>query len=200
MERKAATVRDANGAGGTLEAAPQAGEAGTATVRLASGARVQIERRLLEAQEDGSYRLQGLAFRDLEALGPPAREREEEEVVVPVAEEQVRVRKRARETGRVRISKRVAERTEIVDEPLLREDVDLRRVPVDRPVDEPVEIRREGETTIIPVLEERLVVRKQLVLKEELHVTKRQTERRAPQEVSLRYETVDVQRTDPPRR
>jgi stress response protein YsnF len=64
-------------------------------------------------------------------------------------------------------------------------------------VDEPVPTRTEGETTIIPVMEEVLVVEKRLRLKEELHVTRRRTEHRDPQRVTLRSERVEVERTGP---
>ncbi len=43
-------------------------------------------------------------------------------------------------------------------------------MPVGRVVDEAPAARAEGDTTIIPVVEERLVVVKQLFLVEEIHV------------------------------
>lgn len=42
------------------------------------------------------------------------------------------------------------------------------RVPVDRMVETAAEIRTEGNATIVPVLEEDLVVEKRLMLKEKL--------------------------------
>lgn len=114
--------------------------------------------------------------------------------VVPLAEEQLQVHKTARQTGRVIVETHVRERTEVIDEPLLREEVDVRRVPVGRVVDTAPPVREEGDTTIIPVIEERLVVRTELVLKEELHVTRRRTAVRTPREVTLRYEEAEVRR------
>ncbi len=200
MRRQLITVKDANGASGVLGVSPQATRAATTVpVRLPSGGLVQVERDLLEAREEGSYFLNDLTFRDLEsaALSPRGEEQvpEEEEVVVPIAEERARVRKQRRETGRVRIEKRVEEETETVEVPLTRERVDVERVPVGRVVDEPARTRREGQTVVVPVMEERLVVRKELVLKEELRLTVRQTEHLASEEVSLRRDVVDVQRT-----
>ncbi|MCA1628121.1 MAG: YsnF/AvaK domain-containing protein, partial [Acidobacteria bacterium] len=61
----------------------------------------------------------------------------------------------------------VREREEIVDELLLKEAVEVERVIINREVDAPVPVRYEGETMIVPVLEEMLVVEKRLVLKEE---------------------------------
>jgi len=64
---------------------------------------------------------------------------------------------------------------------------------VNRTVDGPVSVRYEGDTLIIPLLEEVVVVQKQLRLKEEVHVIKKQTERRQPEQVTLRREAVIVE-------
>ena len=56
-----------------------------------------------------------------------------ETVRVPVVAEELVVGKRTVETGRVRLTKKVREREETVDEPLLREDVTVERVLVNRP-------------------------------------------------------------------
>jgi uncharacterized protein (TIGR02271 family) len=85
---------------------------------------------------------------------------------------------------------------EVVDEPLLREEVEVERVSVNRVVEEPSGIRYEGDRTIIPLYEEVLVVEKRLMLTEELHVTKRQVETRDPQRVSLRREEAVVERKE----
>jgi len=96
----------------------------------------------------------------------------------------------------VRIRKVVHEREEVVDEPLLDEEVEVERVSINRVVGEPVQIRYEGDIAIIPLHEEVLVVEKRLMLKEELHVAKRQVERRDPQKVSLRREEAVIERKD----
>ncbi|MBA3596928.1 MAG: YsnF/AvaK domain-containing protein [Methylibium sp.] len=116
-------------------------------------------------------------------------------VTVAAVEEQIEVSTNEVETGRVRISKHVTERHETVDVPLLHEEVEIRRVPVNRAVDAPVPVRHEGDVTIVPVFEEVLVLSKQLVLKEELHISRRRTEVRDPQEVVLRSERVEITRT-----
>lgn len=121
----------------------------------------------------------------------------DETTVVPLAEEHLTVRTVSRPAGRVVIQKQVREWTETVDERLTHEAVDVRRVPVGRVVEAPPPIRDEGETTIIPVLEERLVVRTELVLKEELHVTRRRTTESHTRDVTLRREEADVRREAP---
>lgn len=58
-------------------------------------------------------------------------------------------------------------------EQLYREDCDIRRVPVKRIIEAPVEARYEGDVLIVPMMEEVLVVEKRLMLREELHITRR---------------------------
>jgi len=70
--------------------------------------------------------------------------------VIPVVEEELRVGKRVVETGRVRVSKTVHEHEEFLDEPLMREEYDVERVPVDAFVDGPVGPRHEGDGEIVP--------------------------------------------------
>ena len=54
--------------------------------------------------------------------------------------------------------------------PLFREDCEVERVQVKRILDQPAEIRQDGDTLIIPLMEEVLVVEKRLMLREELHI------------------------------
>ena len=120
-----------------------------------------------------------------------------EDIVIPVAEERIVVHKRQVEGATTRIVKRVLEDTQTVDETLLGEEVEVKRVKIDREVEAVEPIRTEGDTTIIPLYEEVLVTEKRLVLAEELHVTKKQTERREEQRVTLRREEVDIERLEP---
>jgi uncharacterized protein (TIGR02271 family) len=118
-------------------------------------------------------------------------------VTVPVIEEQLQVGSRARETERVRIDKTVTEHEVEVDEPLFAEEVQIERVTVDPPreVDVPPPVRTEGDTTVVPVLEERIVVEKRLVVREELRITRVVRRVRDPRRVVLRSERVSVART-----
>lgn len=113
---------------------------------------------------------------------------------VPITEEQLRVEKRLVEKGRVRISTKINEHTTTLNESLLREDVSIERVVVDREVDDVPEIRKEGETLIIPVVEERLVLVKRLVLKEELHVRQLRRYDAVSTPVTLKSTEVSVER------
>lgn len=122
----------------------------------------------------------------------------EGQVVIPVIEEELRVGREIIETGKVRVSKKISEHEETVDEPILREQVSVERVQVNEYVDAPPEARQEGDTLIIPVLQEKLVVQKRLLLVEELHIRKQVAETREPQTVTLRKEEVEVGRITAP--
>jgi uncharacterized protein (TIGR02271 family) len=114
---------------------------------------------------------------------------------VPVVREQVHVGKRVRETGQVVVHIEPHVSREVVDVPLVEQDIDIQRVPVNRQVDKSSPPRQEGDTTIVPIYEEVLVVEKRLMLKEEIHITRRQRERHERQEVEVRAEQVHVLRT-----
>jgi uncharacterized protein (TIGR02271 family) len=114
--------------------------------------------------------------------------------VLPVIQETVDVHTTPVEKGRVRIRKMVHEREELVDPPLLRDDVVVERVPINHVVEGPIPVRSEGDTLIIPLFEEVLVVETRLLLKEEVHLTKRRVETHTPQRVTLRREEAIVER------
>ena len=76
----------------------------------------------------------------------------------------------------------------------MQEKVSVERVPINEFVETAPETRRDGETMIIPVVEERLVLSKRLFLVEELRVKKQSVETRQPQKVVLLKEEVDVKR------
>jgi uncharacterized protein (TIGR02271 family) len=118
----------------------------------------------------------------------------EQELVVPIVEEQVVVETRTVETGRIQIQKTIQERVEVIDQPLFEEEVQIERVAINRPITEAVTPHYEGDTLIIPLVEEVLVVQKQLVLREEVHIKKVRKELHEPQEVRLRTEAVNVVR------
>jgi uncharacterized protein (TIGR02271 family) len=118
----------------------------------------------------------------------------DERLVIPVIEEEVTVEKQIVETGKVRISKRISEREELVDVPLFREEVSVERVPINLVVEARPPVRQEGDTMIIPVVEEQIIVQKKLLLVEELRVRKELVENHQPQAVNVLKEEVDIRR------
>jgi stress response protein YsnF len=77
------------------------------------------------------------------------------------------------------------------------EKVDVTRVPVDREIDRAPEIRTENGVTVIPIVEEILVVEKRLVLKEELHVRRQETTEIVEVPVTVRRQRAVVERVTP---
>ena len=115
-------------------------------------------------------------------------------LVIPVIEERLKIEKKIVEAGKVKITKKVREEEETVDIPVLQEDVQVERVPVNRFVETAPQVRYEGETMIVPVLREVVVVEKRIELIEELHITKRTIQTQVSQQVTLRTEEVTVER------
>ena len=92
----------------------------------------------------------------------------ERDELIPLVEEQLEVGTREVERGRVVVRKRVEAREELAEAVLHRDELSVERVPLGVPVDAPPPVREEGDVLIVPVLEEQLVVRTRLILKEEL--------------------------------
>jgi uncharacterized protein (TIGR02271 family) len=171
---------------------------GRVLVRLEDGRRALVPTEEIRRDGDGGLRLP-FSLSELtkaSGAGRTADGRGDGAVVVPVIAEQLEVQKRVVEAGGVRIRKTVSEREEVVDEPLMREEVQVKRVPVNKVVDGPVPVRHVGDTMIVSLLEEVLVVEKRLMVKEELHITKEQVESYRPQRVRLRTEEAVVERVD----
>jgi uncharacterized protein (TIGR02271 family) len=116
-------------------------------------------------------------------------------LVIPVVEERLEVSRERVETARVRIRKSVEAREVVVDDPLKRETVRVEHVPINQVVTGDVpQVREEGDVTVIPILEERVVTRTELVLVEEVRIHRDHSEYHDPQRLTLRKEVVDVER------
>ncbi|NLR97052.1 YsnF/AvaK domain-containing protein [Rhizobium sp. P38BS-XIX] len=119
----------------------------------------------------------------------------EDERKLERVEERIHVSKKSISDGRVVL----ATATDIV--PVLttvnlqRDDVDVERVRLNRTVDEVPKVRVDGDTTIVPVIEERLVVQKKLVLVAEIRLRRRSTIQPQRVETELRQQRVTVERT-----
>jgi uncharacterized protein (TIGR02271 family) len=112
---------------------------------------------------------------------------------IAVIEEQIQVDKKVVETGVVTIVKRVHEDRQIVDLPVTREEITVERIAINQYVETAPSVRYEGDTMIVPVLQEVLV--KRLLLVEEVHVIKHRVQTNESQEVTLRKEEIVVDRT-----
>ena len=185
-----------DGLRGVIESVETGGEA--AVLRLDSGERLRVPVDAFSAQPgDGADARIELRPADVAAARHGVADRP---LVVPVLEERLRVGKRAVETGRVRLEKRIETETRDVAMPLFEEEVHVRRVPHDVVIEDPQnppQPREVDGVLVVPVLEERLVVAKQLVLKEEVHVTRQRTESVHREKVELRREEIATRRLTP---
>jgi len=116
--------------------------------------------------------------------------------LVAVTEEELQVHKHMVATGKVRVRTVVDTVEHPVRETLVTERVEVRRVPVGREIQHVPEIRSEGDITVIPVVEEVVVVEKRLVLKEELHVRKLVTTEQVEIPLTLRKEKAMIEREE----
>jgi stress response protein YsnF len=112
---------------------------------------------------------------------------------LPLTEEQVHIEKRQVTTGKVRVQTMVDVSDELVTQELTAERVAVSRVPVNRYVEVAPQIRTEGELTIIPVLEEVLVVERKLLLKEEIHIQRTVTTELVTETVPVRKQRAVVE-------
>jgi stress response protein YsnF len=105
---------------------------------------------------------------------------------------------RRRDTVSVRIRKTVRRDVVSVDESQCCEGWGIERVPADQIVDVAPAPRWDGDTLILPVVEEVLV--KQLRVVEEVRITRRRTIERTSRPVPLRREEITVRREEQSRR
>lgn len=120
---------------------------------------------------------------------------DQREVVVPVVEERLDVSKRPVELGEVVISREVVERQETVPVEVMHEEVRVERRSAAREAT-PEDLRAAGgqglaqldagQSVVIPLIEEVVEVRKRLMVREELVITK--------QKVSERHEVTETLR------
>jgi stress response protein YsnF len=115
-------------------------------------------------------------------------------LVIPIVEEEARIAKRQVVSGRVIVKTTVDTEERILKEMLSQETVEVERIPVNRVVDVVPQLRTEGDVTIVPVFEERLVVEKQLFLVEEVRIRRTTSVESVEVPVALRKERATVER------
>ena len=120
-----------------------------------------------------------------------------EELVIPVGIEELHVAKRKVVRGVVHVRTRVQTREQVVDEPLLHEEVTVERIAIDKEIrGEIPQATEKNGVLIIPVIEEVLVITKQLRLKEEIRVIRKSTKVRKPEKFELRREHIEIERRE----
>lgn len=123
------------------------------------------------------------------AAGPGA-----DAVVMPLLGEEIVVTKPVVETGRVSVRRVTHVESQPIAEALARESIEISREPIMREVETLPPIREEGDTLVIPVVEERLVIQRRLILTEEVRVRRRRTCTVHRENVPLRHHEVVITR------
>lgn len=186
---------------------PATGEPSLLGVRLADGRRVEVPFAMVDAASSDAGQVRLLADRAMVSEGAAPSGREAalgtrpdggdidagDRIVIPRHEEVLVPSTREVEIGTVRIHKRVetVPYEGMVD--VTRDDLTVERVPIGRPVAAVPAPRHEGNTLVIPVVEEEIVTEKRLVLREEIRVTRRQVTEQVPISDTLRREVVEVE-------
>ncbi len=113
---------------------------------------------------------------------------------VPIIEENLVVEKSDILDGRVVVRTQTDVVRELTEIELGGSDVSVERVPIGAIVNAAPQVRIEDGVTIVPVLEERLVIERRLVLVEEIRIRTRKTARTERVEAELRKQSAVVER------
>jgi len=114
-------------------------------------------------------------------------------MVIPVHEEVLEPRISEVETGVVRVHTRVETIPVDANVDTAKDDVSIERVRVDRPVATAPEPWQDGDTYVIPVLEEIVVTEKRLIVREEIRITRRRVTEAVPIHDTVRREVVEIE-------
>jgi|HubBroStandDraft_4_1064222.scaffolds.fasta_scaffold81884_2 stress response protein YsnF len=127
----------------------------------------------------------------------PDQERRPEDLHIPLHEEEVSLSRREIKKANVQVALVTGTREQLIDEELTHVRVEIERVPIDRTVEVAPPTRQEGDITIIPVVEEIVVVERRLVLKEEVRVRRVSTKEQHQETLVLRQQEAVVMREEP---
>lgn len=120
------------------------------------------------------------------------------DVRIPIVEEQAHVAKRIVETEHVRVRTIVDTHEALVTDTLTVEALEVERRQVERPVPAAPAPRQEGDATVISIVEERLVITRQLYVIEEVVVRRIATQEPVSAPVTLRTMRAVVERDPAP--
>jgi uncharacterized protein (TIGR02271 family) len=123
-------------------------------------------------------------------------DRHDNDVVVPVVNEELHADAIPVQTGGVRVTKHVQGHDEILQQELRKGRVEVKRVKTDRVVDGPQPVQRVGNTLVVPVVSEVLHVEKRWVVTEEIHLTQVEERETVEQTVTVNHEEAEVERLD----
>jgi uncharacterized protein (TIGR02271 family) len=127
---------------------------------------------------------------------PPKKVPRADEPLILLHAEDFAVARRSVAGDTVRVETTTRTRDHHIDEPLSHNRVQIERVPIGRTVVAVPPVREEGDTTILPVVEEVIVVDRRLILKEEVHIRRVQVAERHTETVTTREQTAEIYRTE----
>jgi stress response protein YsnF len=127
----------------------------------------------------------------------PDQEQQTKDLRIPLHVEEISVSRRETKKANVQVALVTGTREQLIDEELTHVRVEIERVPIDRTIEVAPPTRQEGDITIIPVVEEIVVVERRLVLKEEVRVRRVSTKEQHQETVVLRQQEAVVTREEP---
>jgi stress response protein YsnF len=127
----------------------------------------------------------------------PDQEQQTKDLRIPLHVEEISVSRRETKKANVQVALVTGTREQLIDEELTHVRIEIERVPIDRAVEVAPPTRQEGDITIIPVVEEIVVVERRLVLKEEVRVRRVSTKEQHQETVVLRQQEAVVTREEP---
>ncbi len=123
-------------------------------------------------------------------------EEDQGEIIIPVFAESLDVDTATVATGGVRVVKRMVTDQQVLDHHLRTENVDVKRIPMNKVVDGPLPIIQTEDLIIIPVMQEVLKIERQWVVTEEIHVSKSARVIHFQEPVDVDHEVVSIERME----
>lgn len=188
--RRDPTVVDPDGVRGRIrELKTDDKSASTVVVELDGGARITLPTELLHPHVDGGYSIDA-PWKTL-AGGST-------DVEIPIIQEHVVVGVRSVPAERLRVRRRVVTDEQIVETPIWTERIQVEHVPIGTFVERAPAARQEGDTLIIPCVEEVAVVEKRLRVREELRIRVVRERRVDRQSITVRRFEIEIEREQAP--
>lgn len=129
------------------------------------------------------------------STGVEHRRNDDGSIVLPLFTEDISVSKRVVPKSSVQISRVTQQHEQVINQMLARERVEVERIRIGKPVDTVPKVRQEGDTIVVPIVEEVLMVERRLILKEELRVRRIREEQPHQERVILRKQEAIVKRS-----
>jgi uncharacterized protein (TIGR02271 family) len=118
------------------------------------------------------------------------------DAIVPLHTEEISIQRQQVVDETVQVSTITREQEQLVDQELTHERIEIERLPIGRQIDAVPPVREEGDTTILSVVEEIVVVERRLILKDEVHIRRVQVTEHHRETVMVRQQDAVITRTE----